>query len=265
VLLYSVNFAKLASDWWSDENYSHGFIVPVVFFWILWQRRKELGNSRVLPQPWALLIVLFALVQLAAGTWGAENFIAHSSLLVLLCGITLYLFGTEVFRLVAFPIGWLLLMIPVPAIILYSITFPLKLLSSKLALDILDLLHVPAVSEGNVLYLANFTAGVAEACSGIWSLISMITFAILMGHLLRMSWRLRTTLVLAAVGIALGMNAARIAGTGLIGNYFGAHLAEGFFHTFSGWLLFVGSLTVMVLLVITLRKLERREKVERGS
>jgi exosortase len=258
VVLYAVNFAKLSSDWWSDENYSHGFIVPVVFFWMLWQRREALANSRVLPRPWALVIVILALVQLAAGTWGAENFVAHSSLLLLLCGITLYLFGSEVLRLVAFPIGWLLFMIPVPAIILYAITFPLQLLASRLALAVLDLLHVPAVREGNVLYLANFTAGVAEACSGIRSLISMLAFAVLIAHLLSMSLRSRWILAIAAVTIALGMNAARVAGTGLVGNYFGARLAEGFFHTFSGWLLFLLSLGVMLGIVYILRVFERR-------
>src|SRR5262249_19330513 len=161
-------------DWWSDENYTHGFLVPVAFFWMLWQRRSELAKAKVLPQSWALVIVILALMQLTAGTWGAENFVAQSSLLVLLSGITLYLFGGEVWRLVAFPIAWLLFMIPLPAIIFYKITVPLQLLASKLALGMLDVLRVPTVGEGNVLYLANFTVGVAEACSGIRSLISVL-------------------------------------------------------------------------------------------
>jgi exosortase len=264
VVLYAVNFAKLASDWWNDENYSHGYIVPVVFFWILWQRRNELAISKVVPRPWGLTIVVLALLQLAAGTWGAENFVAHSSLLLLLCGITLYLFGSDVLRQVAFPIGWLLFMIPVPAIILYAITFPLQILASKLALGLLDLLQVPAVREGNVLYLANFTAGVAEACSGIRSLISMLAFAVLIGHLLSMSLRSRWMLEIAAVTIALGMNAARVAGTGLVGNYFGTRWAEGFFHTFSGWLLFWGSVGLMLGVVHILRVFERHENAIRA-
>ena len=107
ILLYAPNFAKLWSDWKTDENYSHGILVPFVFLWILWERRKELGNAEVLSQPWALVIVVLALLQLAAGTWGAENFVAESSLLLLLGGITLYLFGNNVLRLVAFPIAWL--------------------------------------------------------------------------------------------------------------------------------------------------------------
>jgi exosortase len=261
ILLYAPNFAKLWSDWKTDENYSHGILVPFVFLWILWQRRKELANAEVLSQPWALVIVVLALLQLAAGTWGAENFVAESSLLLLLGGITLYLFGNNVLRLVAFPIAWLLFMIPLPAIILYSITFPLQLLASKLALGLLDALRVPTVCEGNVLYLANFTAGVAEACSGIRSLISMLAFAVLMGHLLRMSLRSRCILAIAAVAIALGMNAVRIAGTGLVGNYLGDQWAEGFFHTFSGWLLFMGCVGLILGVARALRAFEPLEKV----
>jgi exosortase len=265
ILLYGTNFTKLWSDWRSDVNYSHGILVPFGFFWMLWLRRNELANAEVTPQPWALLIVILALVQLAVGTWGAENFVAHSSLLLLLGGIALYLFGSEVLRLVAFPIAWLLFMIPLPAIIFYSITFPLQLLASKLALRMLDVLHVPAVCEGNVLYLANFTAGVAEACSGIRALISMLAFAVLIGHLLSLSLRSRCMLGIAAVTIALGMNAVRVAGTGLVGNYLGEQWAEGFFHTFSGWLLFMGTLGLMLAVVHILRGFERLGNAERAA
>src|SRR6202047_3768041 len=173
-MLYAQNFEKLFSDWSVDENYSHGFFVPLAFFWMLWHQRHELESTKVTPRWWGLLIVVIALLQLAAGTMGADNFGAHSSLLVLICGITLFLFGTEMLRLAAFPIAWLLFMIPLPSIIFYSITFPLQLLASKLAVGILDLLRVPNVCEGNVIYLANFTAGVVEACSGLPSLVSIL-------------------------------------------------------------------------------------------
>jgi exosortase len=258
VILYAKNFEKLFSDWSVDENYSHGFFVPVAFFWMLWRQRHELESTKVVPSWWGILIVVLALLQLAAGTMGAENFVAHSSLLTLLCGITIFLFGVQMLRKVAFPIAWLLFMIPIPSIIFYSITFPLQLLASKLAVGILDLLRVPNVCEGNVIYLANFTAGVVEACSGIRSLVSMLAFAVLIGYLLNMSIRSRWILAFASVPIALGMNAARIAGTGLAGNYLGARWAEGFFHTFSGWVLFLGSLGLMLLVVRLLRDFDQR-------
>jgi exosortase len=257
IMLYAINFIKLFEDWRSDENYSHGFIVPLVFGWMLWQRREQLANCKMSPCSWALAIIFFAVIQLVAGTLGAENFVAHSSMLVMLCGIALFLFGDEMLRLVAFPIAWLLFMIPLPSIIFYRATFPLQLLASKLAVGILDVLHVPSVCEGNVIYLAHFTAGVAEACSGIRSLMSIFAFAILMGYLLNMSVRSRFLLAVAAIPIALGMNAARIAGTGLVGNYLNADWAEGFFHTFSGFLLFVGCIGLMTVLVYVLRRFER--------
>jgi exosortase len=257
LILYATNFVKLFKDWSVDENYSHGFFVPIAFFWMLWQRRGQLAGAKVSPRSWGLLIVVLALLQLTAGTLGAENFVAHSSLLLLLSGIVLFLFGMEMMRLVAFPIGWLVFMIPLPSIIFYSLTIPLQLLASKLAVSLLDLVRVPVVSEGNVLYLANFTAGVAEACSGIRSLISMLAFAVLIGYLLDMSLRSRVILAITAVPIALGMNAARIAGTGIVGNYLGARWAEGFFHTFSGWLLFLGCLGIMMGVVRILRRFDR--------
>jgi exosortase len=264
-MLYATNFEKLFSDWSVDENYSHGFFVPIAFFWMLWRQRHELESTKVSPRWWGILIVFMALLQLAAGTMGAENFVAHSSLLTLLCGITLFLFGIEMLRLVAFPIAWLLFMIPLPSIIFYSITFPLQLLASKLAVGILDLLRVPNVCEGNVIYLANFTAGVVEACSGIRSLVSMLAFAVLMGYLLNMSVRSRWILAITAVPIALGMNAARIAGTGLAGNYLGERWAEGFFHTFSGWVLFLGSLALMLGVVRLLRDFDERRLTGRPT
>jgi exosortase len=262
-ILYATNIAKLCSSWWTDENYAHGFIVPVAFFWMLWRRRQELATCKVAPQPWAIGIVALALFQLAAGTWGVENFVADSSLLLLLSGMTLYLFGSKMLRRVAFPIAWLIFMIPLPAVVFYSITFPLQLLASKLAVGILDVLRVPCVSDGNILYLAHFTADVAEACSGIRALMSILAFSLLIAYLvdLRSWW----ALAIAAFPVALGVNAVRVAGTGLMGNYLGAQWAEGFFHTFSGWLLFMGSLGVMLAIVCTLRHLEQRADAERPA
>jgi exosortase len=262
-VLYASNFEQLFSVWSTDENYSHGFFVPIAFVWMLWRQRRELASTEVSPRSWGIVIVLLALLQLTAGTLGAEYFVAHSSLLVLLCGITLFLFGTKMLRLVAFPIVWLLFMIPLPAIIFYSIMFPMQLLATRLAVSILDLLHVPSVCEGNVIYMANFTAGVVEACSGIRSVISMLAFAVLMGYLLKMSVRSRWILAITAVPIALGMNALRIAATGLAGNYLGARWAEGVFHTFSGLVLFVGCLGLVLGVVAILRRFEHGTRAGR--
>jgi exosortase len=264
-LLYAVNFGKLASDWWNDPNYSHGFLVPVAFIWMMWQKREELGNAGRVPQTWGLAVIILGLLQLTAGTLGAENFVAHASLLVVLTGMTMFLFGMPVLRLTLFPIAWLMFMIPLPSIIFYSVTFPLQLLASRLAGGILDLLRVPNVIEGNVIYLAHFTAGVVEACSGIRSLISLLAFAVLAGHFFSMKTWARWMLAISAVPIALGVNATRVAVTGLLGNYLGAQWAEGFFHTFSGWLLFVGALAAMFGVARLLRRFDSGAKSGRTA
>ncbi len=245
VFIYAANFAKLVSDWRADENYSHGFIVPIVFAWLLWERRKQLACCEQAPRTWALAIVALALAQLYAGRLGAEYFVAHTSLLVLLGGLALYLCGWKLLRLVLFPIGWLLFMIPLPAILFYAITFPLQLIASRIAARFLDLLTVPNLREGNVIYLPHFSIGVAEACSGIRSLISLLAFAVLFGHLLRLRVAGRWLLAASAIPLALFINAVRVAGTGVAGNYLGARYAEGFYHLFAGWLLFMTALVAV--------------------
>lgn len=245
VSLYARVFTELASDWWSDSNYSHGFLVPVAFAWIIWQRRSQLAQTRVAPVSWGLLVVAVALLQLMAGQLGAEYFVTRTSLLVLLLGITMFLLGMEALRRVLFPVGLLIFMIPLPAIIFYAATFPLQLLASRMAAELLDLLRIPNLREGNILYLPNFTVGVVEACSGIRSLISLVAFTVFLGHLRSMNWVGRCVLVALAVPVALCANTLRVVGTGVAGNYWGARWAEGFFHTFSGWVLFLGALVAV--------------------
>src|SRR5690348_2049840 len=124
-LLYAKSFAKLWSDWSNDENYSHGFLVPIAFAWMIWMQRKELGKTEIKPRTWGLLVIAFGVVQMIVGKLGAENFVTNSSLLVVLTGLTVYLFGTTVLQRLAFPIAWLGFMIPLPAIIYYALTFRL--------------------------------------------------------------------------------------------------------------------------------------------
>lgn len=261
-LLYAPNFAKLVSDWVQDPDYSHGFIVPVVFAWLVWERRGELWQCRLAPRDWGLAIVALGVLQLYAGRLGAEYFVAHTSLLVVLTGVVLYFFGWTFLQKLAFPLAWLLFMIPLPAIVFYAITFPLQLLASQMASRLLDLLSVPNLREGNVITLPNFSMGVAEACSGIRSLFTLLAFAALFGHFLRLRLWARWILIGLAVPIALIINAGRVAGTGLIGSYIGRRWAEGFFHTFTGWVLFLIALMAMLGAGLALRRVAKSAPAE---
>jgi exosortase len=151
-------------------------------------------------------------------------------------------------RAVLFPWIFLLFMIPIPAIVLNQITFPLQLLASKAAAVSLPLLGVPVLREGNIIQLPAMALEVAEACSGIRSLMSLATLAIIYGYLLEPRISIRVILALASIPIAVLANSLRIIGTGLLVQYWDPDKAQGFFHEFSGWVIFVVSLVMLFLL-----------------
>jgi exosortase len=191
------------------------------------------------------LLVSFALVVLICGVFGAELFLSRSSLVLLLGSLVVYSFGWKHFRALLFPWAFLFLMIPIPAIVFNQIAFPLQLVASTLASSLLSAFGVPVLREGNVIQLPAMSLEVVEACSGIRSLMSLCTLAVIYGYFLEPRIRSRVALALAAVPIAVAANSLRIVGTGLLGQYWDPDKAQGFFHIFSGWLIFVMSLLML--------------------
>jgi len=187
------------------------------------------------------------------GNLGAELFLSRTSLLVLIAGLVIFFLGWQYFRAVLFPWAFLLLMIPIPSILFNQITFPLQLLASKVASDVLPLAGVPVLREGNVIGLPLMQLEVAEACSGIRSLLSLATLTIIYGYLMESRIWIRVLLAIASVPIAVAANSFRIVGTGLLVQYWDPEKAEGFFHLFSGWLIFVMSLAMLFALHKLLR------------
>ncbi len=182
---------------------------------------------------------------LIVGQMGAELFLSRSSLLLVLAGFIVLFFGWNHFRAAFFPWAMLLLMIPIPSIVFNQITFPLQLLTSKISAIVLPVLGVPILREGNVINLPAMALEVADACSGIRSLISLVTLAIIYGYLLEKRLWVRWVLALASVPIAVAANSFRIIGTGLLVQYWGPEMAEGYFHASWGWLIFVISLVML--------------------
>jgi exosortase len=179
---------------------------------------------------------------------GAEIFLARLSLLIVLAGLIVLFLGWSFFRAVLFPWAFLVLMIPIPAIVFNQITFPLQLLASKVASTVLPWLGVPVLREGNVMVLPAMALEVADACSGIRSLMSLATLAVIYGYLMERSTALRVLLALASLPIAVAANSLRVVGTGLLVQYWDPDKAQGFFHEFQGWLMFVASLVMLYLL-----------------
>jgi exosortase len=192
--------------------------------------------------------MVFAVGLLVLGSLGAELFLSRLSLLFLIAGMVVFFLGWSYLREVLFPLLFLILMIPIPAIILNQITFPLQLLTSKVAAEVLPLFQVPVLREGNVINLPAMPLEVADACSGIRSLLSLTTLAIIYGYLMETRLWIRIVLALASIPIAVAANSLRIVGTGLMVQYWDSNKAEGFYHGFEGWLIFVISLTMLYFL-----------------
>jgi len=245
-LLYRQVVVKLVMDWYNDDNYSHGFLIVPLALYFVWERREKLRKIPVTPSAWGLVFVLGSAVVLIAGILGSELFLTRISILGTLVGVILFLFGWAHLRALAFPVAFLLLMIPIPAILFNQIAFPLQLLASQFGESAMSLANVPVLREGNVLILANTTLEVAEACSGIRSLVSLLTLAIVFGYFSDPRGWVRTLLTLSAIPVAIVTNGFRVAGTGIAAHRFGAAAAEGFFHEFSGWLVFVSAFMLML-------------------
>jgi len=256
-LLYYRILAALAADWWTDPNYSHGFIVPIFCGWVIWKERTRIAGTPAKPSWSGLVVILGALVLLVLGVLGAELYCSRTSLLFLLAGLAIQFRGWRFFRALLFPWAVLFLMVPLPAIIFNQIALPLQFQASGLATGMLQLVGVPVLREGNVIQLPSLTLDVVEACSGLRSLVSLITLSVLYGYIFeRRTWR-RVVLILVAAPIAVVANGVRIMGSGILGQYWDADKAEGFFHLFTGWLIFVVSFGLMIILHSALSRMGR--------
>jgi exosortase len=260
VILYAPVIKNLVQDWWGNPDYGHGVLVPLFAGYVLWREREKWVRCEIKPSNFGLLVMAASVVLLIGGSLGAELFTSRFSLLVLLAGMVLFLAGWKMLRSVSFPLGFLTLMLPIPVIIYNQITFPLQLLASRFATFWLELMQVPVLREGNVLILPNYSLEVVEACSGIRSLMTLITLAIAYGYLVeRRRWVLYTLPVLM-VPIAIVSNAIRIMGTGFLTYHFGPKAAEGFFHEFSGWIIFLAALVLMFLCHLILRRIGKDQQ-----
>ena len=257
--IYSPTLTHLVGQWWTDPNFSHGFFVPIFSAFVIWQERARFAALSPRPSWWGVLFLGLGLCTLIVGQMGAEVFLSRLSLLMVLAGLIVLFLGWSFFRAVLFPWAFLFLMIPIPAIIFNQITFPLQLLASKVASATLPWMGVPVLREGNVIVLPAMALEVAEACSGIRSLMSLMTLAIIYGYLMEKRVSVRVLLALASIPIAVAANSFRIVGTGLLVQYWDPEKGQGFFHEFSGWLIFVISLLMLYLLHGVVRIFEQDE------
>jgi exosortase len=264
VFAYATVLVKLFHDWWTDENYSHGLLIPFIIGYILWSQREKLARIQVRSSLlWGGVAILFALFALWAGVAGAELYTQRLSLILLLVGITVYFWGWTLLRFLFVPLSLLFLAMPIPAIVFNKIAFPLQLFASRCAVWSMSMLGIPVLRQGNIIELKPLNSfdtkklEVVEACSGIRSLMTLLTLAVVFAYFshtpsddpptsgkrfgwLKSYWFWRAAIiVISAVPIAILTNAFRVSGTGVLAHYYGTAVADGFFHSFSGWAIYI--------------------------
>ncbi|HUP03751.1 MAG TPA: exosortase/archaeosortase family protein [Bryobacteraceae bacterium] len=242
---YAPILLALVRQWNDDPDMSHGFFVPLVVGYILWQRREELMAMEAEPNWWGLAVAVWGALQLWIGTLAVELFLTRTAFVITIIGVVWLMCGTRVLRELSFPLILCFFMIPIPAVIYNSLTFKLQLVASSLAEHALDVLSVPVLREGNVLVLPNQTLSVVDACSGIRSLLSLTFLSLVYGYFFEKRQWMRVVLFFATVPIAIVANGSRVTFAGLM-TQINPDLAEGAYHEASGWIIFMVALLILV-------------------
>jgi len=248
-------------DIWSiDDNYSHGFLVPFVSAYFFWISKEKILATEVKPATWGLLIVVLGVMQLLAGSLATEYFTQRTSMIVITAGTVIYSMGWQVFAAMRLPLLYLFLMVPIPAIVYDTLTLPLKLFVAKLSVKWLIVLGYPVMREGNIIVLPNVTLEVADACSGLRSLMSLIALSVAFAYLFqKKAWK-RWLLIFSALPVAVFTNVMRVFVTGILAKHYGRVAAEGFFHEFAGFVVFFVAMAIMALLAALLKIGEKRNE-----
>ena len=256
-VLYAPVVPSMVGDWYNDPNYSHGFLVPLISAYFMWERRAALRAAVIAPSNFGLVMIAGSLLLLVFGFVGTEYFTMRSSLVFLLAGIVLYCFGWSVLRVLALPIGFLIFMVPLPYIVYDALAFPLKLLVTKFSVISLKAMSVIVWQEGNIIQFPETVLEVADACSGMRSMMSLLALSVAYAFFLEMKVIKRFILVLLAIPIAIVTNMLRVNGTGFLAQYYGSAAAEGFFHEFAGLAVFGLAMVFLVLAGTVLGKVGR--------
>lgn len=254
-LAYHQVVAGMVHDWYTDDNASHGFLIPLISGYIVWTRRQELAAAPVGSSPAGFVLAVAAAGMLVAGWLASELFSMRLSLVAALGGCILFWLGRTVFARLLTPLLFLVFMIPVPAIVYDAAAFPLKLFVSWFSVGVLKTMGLMVVREGNVIMFPNIVLEVVDACSGLRSLTSLLALATSYALVfVSVPWQ-RLVLIAAAIPIAVAANVLRVVGTGLLARHFGAAAAEGFFHEFAGLATFALALAILAGLHQVLRRL----------
>jgi exosortase len=246
ITCYAPILYRMANQWATDDDMGHGFFVPVVAGYIVWQRRQILAETPCRTNWWGLALVLLGGLMSVIATLGVELFTARLSFLVALTGTVLFLGGTQWLKLLSFPLALLLFMIPIPAISYSALTLKLQMFASELGEILITAMGIPVLREGNTLKLPSQTLDIVDACSGIRSLLSLLFLSLVYSYFTDKRVWMRWALLLATIPIAIGANGIRVAVTGLLSEI-DTKLASGVYHEAEGYIVFLVALVALVV------------------
>jgi exosortase len=245
IVLFLPILGPLVTQWFDDENMGYAFFVPLVAGYVVWLDRARILAAPAKPCWPALVLVVWGFLQMLLGLLGALSFVSRTAFLVTLVGVVWTIAGTAVMRTVWLPAVLLLFMFPLPLYVYQRMTIPLQTLATQVAALGLETLGIPVLQDGNVLNLADRQLDVVEACSGIRSLLSLTFLSVAYGRLFETRRWVKIALLAATVPIAIACNAARITLTGILSQY-KPGIAEGAYHSFEGWVIFMLELVVLL-------------------
>jgi len=252
--LYFTVIQTMVRDWGVDANYSHGYFIPFLSAFMIYTKRREIQSLDVSRSNWGFAFILIGLIQLTLAKIGSEYFLQRTSMILVLLGISLFVMGRTLTKKISFPILYLIFMVPIPAIIWNKFAFPMQLFSSSLTEWVIQMIRIPVFREGNILHLGETSLEVVNACSGLRSLISMLTLSAAFAYLSSHSRAKKCILFLSAAPIAILVNIIRLTFTAVLANQFGESTAQGFLHDFSGWAIFLVGLAMLVGVHLVLSK-----------
>lgn len=265
ILLFGIYFSSyqwLISRDWIKDDYSASALIPLVVLYLIWEKRMEIPRFPSLPSWFGLALILSGIFLFWLGELGGEFFTQYISSWLLLVGLCWLHLGWKKIRVIAFPLCLLLAMFPLPNFIHGKISFKLKLISSQLGVDLMQWIGMSAYREGNVIDLGFTQLQVIDACSGLRYLIPLIIIGLIISYFYKTIWWKRALLVLSTIPIAVLVNSLRIASVGVLYQFWGPMVAEGFFHDFSGWFIFMLTVGMLVLFMLFLKQLPPKKYSE---
>jgi len=264
LILWVVTFIPIYPDltesWFSHSNNSHGVLVPIISTFLIWQKRDQISKVPVNSSGWGEVILVISMLLYVLSYTGGIAVVSRLMIVSSLIGLILYNFGAAVFSIIQFPLLYLLFMVPVPATLYSLVALPLQIFATKVSTLLIDALSIPVYREGTMLYFMQTHLEVAEQCSGLHSMTSFIMLSFLFAYMLNNKWWKRIFLVISAIPLAISANIVRVTGTGILANFYGAKVARGFLHEFSGMAVFAFGFILLLIEYSLLSKTKSFQK-----